>query len=174
MGINSQSIAEMIAITAFCRQFEGALRIRRNHSVQRQQASVLSEHSARGDFGSRFISQLVQAEDGLLTTARGELAVLEYSGALEADLPKLREGQELSKSADTALSESRWTPSSSALRERVAVRPGDVVQCGLHVTHDRCKNHATPRSEAYFLRLECSNGLTSCHWRWRPCFPANT
>jgi hypothetical protein len=122
------------------------------------QAWALSEHSARGDFGSR--PTLILAKDRLLTIARGEFEVLEYATAFEA-VAQAMEGHELTVSR-IGMTQSRLEVDLVNADRTIAVRPGDIVQCGLHVVHDRFGNQAT-RVEAYFLRLECSNGLTSRH-----------
>lgn len=125
------------------------------------QAAALAEHSARGDFGQK--PRLVLRDGGLVTIVRGELSALSNAAVIKA----VHEGVQIeSRIESERLVVTRIAHDADRLdvelvcpSKDIAVRPGDIVQSGLHIVHERFGSQAT-LIEAFMYRLICTNGMT--------------
>jgi hypothetical protein len=123
----------------------------------RFQAAALSEHFDRGDFGRQ--PKIVLLNDKFHTLTRGDLIDLPSAKVLGAVRDGLRkEGESLAVSRvernDERLEVELVSPSKA-----IAVRPGDIVQAGLHIIHAPFGTEPTT-IQAFIYRLICSNGMT--------------
>lgn len=120
------------------------------------QAAALNEHAARGDFGSR--PTLVMDRQEFVTIIRGEVWALPNSAVIRAvgDAVGQDGGLFVSRISNDIerLDVELVSPS-----RHIAVRPGDIVQSGLHIVHERFGVNATV-VEGFMLRLACTNGMT--------------
>jgi hypothetical protein len=152
---------QLIPIDQLCRRrlldkFNAPWRYFEKHSP-RFQAAALAEHATRGDFGRK--PTLVLRGGELVTIVRGDLFTLPNADVIRAVGEALGdEGEELSATRIGGDSENLDLELVSPSKA-VEVRPGDIVQSGLHVVHHRFGNHATV-IEAFIYRLICSNGMT--------------
>jgi hypothetical protein len=121
------------------------------------QASALSEHVRRGDFGPSPL--LVLRNGAFATIARGELQTLPNSDVIRSVIEGVGTESDglfvtrIGKGAEI-LDVDLVSPS-----KEVAVRSGDIVQSGLHIVHERFGKQAT-LIEAFTYRLVCTNGMT--------------
>jgi hypothetical protein len=122
------------------------------------QAAALAEHAKRGDFGKRLA--LVLHEGKLVTIVRGELFGLPNGDVFRAAQEALGTESETLSVARISKDSERLDVDLVSLSKAITVRPGDIVQSGLHVAHERFGTRAT-LVEAFILRLICSNGMTS-------------
>jgi hypothetical protein len=121
------------------------------------QAAALSEHATRGDFGGR--PTLVLSNGELVTIAKGELLSLSNSDTIRAVQDALGTEGETLAVAKIGRDPERLDVELVSPSKAITVRPGDVVQSGLHIVHHRFGNQATV-IEAFIHRLICSNGMT--------------
>lgn len=121
------------------------------------QAAALSEHLNKGDFGSAPMLVLRQGE--VVTTARGELFTLPIHDVFKATEEALGQESESLSVARIGRDAERVDVELVSPSKAVAVRPGDIVQSGLHIVHHRFGSQAT-LIEAFIYRLVCSNGMT--------------
>lgn len=121
------------------------------------QAAAMTEHAVRGDFGEK--PNLIVRDGALMTIVQGELISLPNGAVIRA----VAEGLETESEGLTVAEidrDSEWFDLKLISASRaIDVRPGDVVQSGLHVVHHRFGEQAT-LIEAFILRLVCSNGMT--------------
>ena len=123
----------------------------------RFQAAALSEHFDRRDFGRR--PKLVLRDGEFYTITRGDLVDLRHTEVLDAIAEALgKEGKSLSVARIVRHDERLEVELVSTLKA-IAVRPGDIVQAGLHIVHAPYGNEATV-IQAFNKRLVCSNGMT--------------
>ena len=121
------------------------------------QGVVLTEHARRGHFGAR--PSLVLRGDELVAWDRGELFGLPNAAILRGIEEVVgRESETLSVAGIRSSADSLDVELTSASKA-IAVRPGDIVQSGLHVRHERFGGQAT-LIEAFIYRLVCRNGMT--------------
>jgi hypothetical protein len=123
----------------------------------RLQADALAFHADSGKFGPAPL--LITAGDEAVTFELTNLTCLTDCEVLEAVAEALGADAEsliLQKIelTDESISMQFVTP-----RKTIEVRPGDIVQSGLSITHHRFGSQAT-WIEAFVLRLVCSNGMT--------------
>jgi hypothetical protein len=144
-----------------------------NHSPAFQSAA-LAEHAARKDFGQK--PTLVLRGGELVTiVCRPRKRHSRVAGAGKDDLAELlslpnadvirsvveglgKESEGLTV-ARIGLDQERMDVELVSPSKSITVRPGDVVQSGLHIIHQRFGNQAT-LIEAFAYRLICSNGMT--------------
>ena len=129
----------------------------------RFQATALAEHAGRGDFGPK--PSLVVRNGELVTVARGDLFALSNAAMLRAVAEGVGDYAETLLMTDIERDAEGLNISLISPSKEIAVRPGDVVQSGLHIVHERFGNQATV-IEAFIYRLICSNGMTR-----RECVP---
>lgn len=123
----------------------------------RFQAAALSEHFDRRDFGPS--PKLVLRNGEFQTITRGDLIDLPSAEVLRAVAEGLRkEGESLTVSR-IARTDERVEVELVSTSKAIVVRPGDIVQAGLHIIHAPYGNEATV-IEAFNYRLVCSNGMT--------------
>jgi hypothetical protein len=127
------------------------------------QASALAEHAARGDFGSR--PTLILSNGELVTIVRGELLSLSNADTIKAVQEGLGDYQDRLTVAKIGGDPETLDVELISPSKAITVRPGDVVQSGLHIVHHRFGNQATV-VEAFIYRLICRNGMTR-----RECVP---
>lgn len=123
----------------------------------RFQAVALAEHAARGDFGDK--PTLVLRDGELVTIVRGELSSLSNAAVLRAVEEGLGTESETLSVAQIGPDPERLDVELVSPSKSATVRPGDIVQSGLHITHERFGRQAT-LIEAFIFRLVCSNGMT--------------
>jgi hypothetical protein len=121
------------------------------------QARALSEHTDRGDFGSN--PTLVLRDGKLVTIVRGELIALPNGDVLRAVEEAVGIGSEGLKVTRVGADLERLDIEIVSPLKGITIRPGDIVQSGLHVSHHRFGTEATV-IEAFIFRLVCSNGMT--------------
>jgi hypothetical protein len=121
------------------------------------QAVALSEHAARGDFGSS--PNLILRDGALITIVRGDLLSLPNAGVIRAVAEGLETESEGLSVAEIDCNIDRLDLKLVSSTRAIAVRAGDVVQSGLHIVHHRFGEHAT-LIEAFILRMVCGNGMT--------------
>jgi hypothetical protein len=121
------------------------------------QAAALAEHATRGDFGRR--PTLVLSNGELVTIAKGELLSLPNADTIRAVQDALGTEGETLMVAQIGRNSERLDVELVSPSRAITVRPGDVVQSGLHIVHYRFGNQATV-IEAFIHRLICSNGMT--------------
>lgn len=121
------------------------------------QAAALGEHAALGDFGSR--PTLVLHNGQLVTIAKGELLSLSDADTITAVREALGDESDRLSLARIDRDLERLDVELLSPSKAITVRPGDVVQSGLHITHHRFGREATV-IEAFIHRLICSNGMT--------------
>lgn len=130
------------------------------------QAAALSEHALRGnsDRSEKFIGfgknpVLIMRSGNFETIARGELQPLPIVDVIRSVQEGLgNENAGLFVTRISGYPERLDVDLVSASKE-IAVRPGDIVQSGLHITHEPFGNQAT-QIESFVFRLVCTNGLT--------------
>jgi len=121
------------------------------------QDRVLATHVGRGDFGRR-LSVVARGEE-FATIARGDLVRLKNAEVLTG----VAEG--LGAEYDDVIVDKlegdgdRLVVDIVSPSTATAVRPGDVVQAGLHIEHHRFGTAAT-MVQQFVIRLVCLNGLT--------------
>jgi len=121
------------------------------------QAAALSEHATRGDFGAAPLLVLRQGE--VVTIARGELFSLPILDVFRAAEEVLGPESESLSVARIGRDAERVDVDLVSPLQAIAVRPGDIVQSGLHIVHHRFGSQAT-LIEAFIYRLVCGNGMT--------------
>lgn len=121
------------------------------------QAAALGEHAALGDFGSR--PTLVLRNGQLVTIAKGELLSLSDADTISAVREALGDESSRLVLAKIGRDSERLDVELVSPSKAITVRPGDIVQSGLHIVHYRFGNQAT-LIEAFIHRLICSNGMT--------------
>ncbi len=121
------------------------------------QAATLAEHANRGDFG--LAAKLVVRNDQIITLLKDDLLALSNASVLTAVKDALgRDVDELLiRKIDLDYDHLELILVSPS--KAITVRPGDVVQSGLRITHHRFGGPAT-LIEAFIYRLVCSNGMT--------------
>jgi len=130
----------------------------KEHSSQFQTTALAEDVVRRADcFGPK--PTLVVRNGELVTIARGDLFALSNAAMLRAVADAL--GNDVD-----ALSVARIERDVEGLDvelispvKAIEVRPGDVVQSGLHIVHERFGSQAT-LIEMFIHRLVCSNGMT--------------
>jgi len=121
------------------------------------QAAALNEHAAGGDFGSR--PTLVMDRQEFVTIIRGEVWALPNSAVIRA-VGDAVEGQHDGLFVSRIRNDiERLDVEPVSPSRQIAVRPGDIVQSGLHIVHERFGVNATI-VEGFMLRLVCTNGMT--------------
>jgi hypothetical protein len=121
------------------------------------QSAALSEHALRGDFGKMPV--LVTRNGAFETIVRGELQRLAIVDVIRSVQEALgNESDRLFVTRISGYPEGLDVDLVSASKE-IAVRPGDIVQSGLHIAHEPFGNQAT-QIESFVYRLVCTNGLT--------------
>jgi hypothetical protein len=126
------------------------------HSA-RFQALALNEHAARGDFGAK--PNLILRDGALMTIVRGELINLPNGAVIRAIAEALERESEGLTVAEIDRDDERLDLKLISTAKAIDVRPGDIVQSGLHIVHHRFGAQAT-HVEAFILRLVCGNGMT--------------
>src|SRR5581483_10511499 len=127
------------------------------------QAATLTEHADQGDFGPK--PKLIMRDGKFVTVVDGRLAALPNSAVLWAvDQGLGKESQGLSV-ARIGGDVEHFDLELVSEAKQALIRRGDVVQAGLHISHQRFGGQAT-FIEAFVLRLVCSNGMTR-----RECAP---
>jgi hypothetical protein len=121
------------------------------------QAAALAEHASHGDFGRR--PTLVLSKGELVTIARGDLFSLSYADTIGAVQDALGTEGEALTLAQIGRNQERLDVELVSPSKAITVRPGDVVESGLHIVHHRFGNQATV-IEAFIHRLICRNGMT--------------
>ena len=121
------------------------------------QAKALMEHARKWDFGHRPLL-VHRNQEELVTITRGDLHALPISDVVRAIEQGVGENSPslfVSRIGRAGLQVDIELVSPS---KALAVRPGDIVQSGLHISHQRYGGSAT-LIEAFIYRLVCSNGL---------------
>jgi hypothetical protein len=121
------------------------------------QALALNEHAARGDFGAK--PNLVLRGGALMTIVRSDLIHLPNAAVVRAVAEGLERESEGLTVAEIDRDEERFDLRLISPMKAIDVRPGDIVQSGLHIVHHRFGAQAT-LIEAFILRLVCGNGMT--------------
>lgn len=121
------------------------------------QAAALAEHAAHGDFGRR--PMLVLRNGELVVIARGELFSPSNADTIRAVQDALGTEGETLTVAQIDRNPERLDVELVSPSKAITVRPGDVVESGLHIVHHRFGNQATV-IEAFIYRLICRNGMT--------------
>jgi len=121
------------------------------------QMLALREHIRQGDLGHMLAPVLRRGR--LFTVQSGRLVELTHTEILTAVADSLGEradGLMLSRidHADSRLELDLVSPTKA-----LEIRPGDVVQAGLHILHSRYGHEAT-QVQAFIYRLICANGMT--------------
>jgi hypothetical protein len=121
------------------------------------QAAALSEHALRGDFGKTPV--LIMRNGTFETIVRGELQRLPIVDVIRSVQEGL--GNESDGLFVTRISgyPERLDVELVSPSKEIAIRPGDIVQSGLHIAHEPFGNQAT-QIESFVYRLVCTNGLT--------------
>lgn len=144
------------------------------------QAEALTEHVSRGDFGRCPI--VVLQNDQAVTILRERLLRLPNASILRAVQDELGDEGEGLEITNIVCDFDRLDVELVSPSKAIAVRAGDVVQSGLHISHQRFGRGATA-IEGFMYRLVCSNGTTrrvcvnDSHLRTRRLpldFPKNT
>jgi hypothetical protein len=121
------------------------------------QATALSEHFNRGDFGRT--PKLILRDGEFHTITRGDLNDLPSATVLSAVGEALRKEGESLLVSRVDRNDERVEVELVSTSKAIAVRPGDIVQAGLHIIHAPYGNEATI-IEAFTYRLVCTNGMT--------------
>jgi Domain of unknown function (DUF932) len=121
------------------------------------QAAILTELAALGKFGQH--PTLVMQHGNFLTIAKGELRYLAIGDVIRAVQEGL--GNESDGLLVTRISgyPEKIDVELASPNKEIAVRPGDIVQAGLRIVHERFGNKAT-LIESFIYRLVCTNGMT--------------
>jgi hypothetical protein len=102
---------------------------------------------------------LVIRDGQLITIARGDLFALPNAAMLRAVWEALGDDAETLFLARIERDAEGLDIDLISPAKEIAVRPGDIVQSGLHIVHKRFGSQAT-LIEAFIYRLVCSNGMT--------------
>ena len=121
------------------------------------QAEALSEHAQRGHFGLK--PKLVIRGKEVITIADSSFAALTNAAVLWAVQQGLGYESENLFTAKISYDNERLDLELVSRSKQMLIRPGDIVQAGLHIVHHRFGGPAT-LIEAFVLRLICSNGMT--------------
>jgi len=121
------------------------------------QATLLTEHAMRGDFGQR--PTVVMNRNSFVTIAQGELRSLPIADVISAAQDGLGNDADGLVVTRIAGYPGRLDVEIVSPSKAIAVRPGDIVQSGLHIDHQRFGNRAT-LIESFTYRLVCTNGMT--------------
>jgi hypothetical protein len=121
------------------------------------QASVLTEHAIRGDFGNKPL--LVMRNGAFETIVRGELQSLPIAAVIRSIQEAIGKECDSLFVARIGGFPERLDVELVSTSKEIAVRPGDIVQSGLHLSHHPFGTQAT-QIESLIYRLECTNGLT--------------
>lgn len=121
------------------------------------QAATLAEHANRGDFD--LSARLITRNDQIITVLRDELLALSYASVLTAVKDGLGRDVDDLLIREYDLDYDHLELVLVSPSKAITVRPGDVVQSGLRITHHRFGGPAT-LIEAFIYRLVCANGMT--------------
>lgn len=120
-------------------------------------AVALQEHLNEGAFGQR--PCVIRNQGSVATIARGELVDLSFSEVLGATLEVSEQRGEPLFVARIGVEEQRIEVELVSATQVMDVRPGDVIQAGVEIIHERYGSVPT-QIHSFVYRLVCSNGQT--------------